>query len=413
MFKKRDLYSRRKFLSSSITGFTATAFAGAFPRAVLAQQTDESSNEPQNEIIHRELGKTGIKLPIVGMGVMNANNPELIPASYDLGVRHFDTAALYQYGRNEQMVGHEIKKMGVRDKVVIATKILHRVQRDILDPKKAKAELIKALDSSLTRLQTDYVDILYIHSIYTLDDLTNSELLEALSLVKEQGKVRAIGVSTHRIMTDLLNECARTGFFDVVLTTINVSMADDTDLINAIENAAQKGIGVVAMKTQAGGSRFSPENIASYGSSVAATAALKWVLRNKNISMAIPGYDNYEHMREDFSVAYGLDYTEEEKALLTDGNITIGMGFCRQCQQCLASCPRGVDIPNLMRIHMYASRYANFHQARTTLNNIPVQKGLKNCDSCAQCTANCARSINIPRQVDELKLIYGHDYNLS
>jgi len=74
--------------------------------------------------IYRALGRTGISLPIVSMGVMNADVPGLIPRSYELGIRHFDTAAFYQQGRNEEMVGRMIKEMGVRDKVIISTKVL-------------------------------------------------------------------------------------------------------------------------------------------------------------------------------------------------------------------------------------------------------------------------------------------------
>src|SRR3954453_13812458 len=73
-------------------------------------------------LIQRTLGKTGLTMPVVSMGVMNADIPGLVRRSYELGIRHFDTAAVYQNGRNEEMVGAVVKEMGIRDKVVISTK---------------------------------------------------------------------------------------------------------------------------------------------------------------------------------------------------------------------------------------------------------------------------------------------------
>jgi len=106
-------------------------------------------------------------------------------------------------------------------------------------------------------------------------------------------------------------------------------------------------------------------------------------------------------------VAHGLEYAEQEEAFLSDNSITLGMGFCRQCQKCLASCPAGVEIPTLMRTHMYATQYANFSLARMALDEIPSQAGLKQCSSCDACTAQCANSVPIPDKIAELKLIYG------
>ena len=77
-------------------------------------------------LIQRTLGKTGLTMPVVSMGVMNADIPGLVRRSYELGIRHFDTAAVYQGGRNEEMVGSVIKELGVRDKVIIATKQVMR-----------------------------------------------------------------------------------------------------------------------------------------------------------------------------------------------------------------------------------------------------------------------------------------------
>ncbi len=399
-------FTRRGFLSTSITGLATTSILGLSPGMVLAQETKETANS-KGEILYRTLGRTGLKIPIVSMGVMNANNPEIVQASYEIGVRHFDTAARYQYGRNEQMVGSVIKQLGVRDKVVIATKELRPVQRGDMTPKLVKEKLIDLCEGSLNRLKTDYIDILYIHTVTSAEEVNDPDVMEALALLKKQGKIRFVGVSTHEAMSEVINAVAEKGFYDVVLTAINVAMADDVDLLSAIENAASKGVGIIAMKTQAGGPRLpNPETLRRFKSTTIATACLKWVMRNENITTAIPGYNNFEHMHEDFSVAGNLEYTPEEKEFLSDNSITLSMGFCRQCRQCVPSCPKGADVPTLMRTHMYAAQYANFHHARAVLDDIPRSRGIQACTSCAQCLAQCANAVDIHRRIGELKTMY-------
>jgi predicted aldo/keto reductase-like oxidoreductase len=396
--------SRRSFLTKSVSGLAAAGVLGYAPGIAFGQDKEKQT---EGEIIYRTLGRTGLKVPIVSMGVMNANKPEIVQASYELGIRHFDTAARYQYGRNEQMVGSVIKKLGVRDKVIIGTKEIRPSDAGEVSGKTVKERFITLCEGSMKRLKTDYIDILYVHSIRTADEVNHQETLEAVTELKKQGKVRYIGVSTHQAMTEVINAVTEGGIYDVVLTSMNVSMADDVDLLNAIKNASEKGVGIIAMKTQAGGTRLSnPETLKNFSSSIVNTASLKWVMRNQYIATSIPGFDNFEHMREDFSVAKSLEYTDDESKFLSDNNLTLGMDFCRQCQECLPSCPKGVDVPTLMRTYMYAAQYGNLTHARLTLDEIPKSKSIDICASCESCTAGCTRAVDVAHRIGELKMIY-------
>jgi len=111
-------------------------------------------------------------------------------------------------------------------------------------------------------------------------------------------------------------------------------------------------------------------------------------------------------MHEDFSVAYDLEYSDDEKKLLSDNNLKLGFGFCRQCRQCVATCPRGVDVPNLMRVHMYAAQYANFQHARIELDDIQKDKSVLACGSCPECVAECSNQVDIKNRIENLKSIY-------
>ncbi len=398
--------TRRGFLTTSVSGLVSTGLVGLTPRLAFADEGEKGS-APEGETIYRTLGRTGLRMPIIGMGVMNASNPEIVQASYEMGVRFFDTAARYQFGRNEQMVGNVINRLGVRKDVIVATKELRPVQRQNTISKDMKKKLMELCEGSLSRLKTDYIDIMYIHTVATAEEADDPYIMEAAALLKEKGMVRFLGISTHESMTEVINAVAETGFYDVVLTVINISMADDLDLLKAIDNAASRGVGIIAMKTLAGGQRLPDrESLTRFGSSTVATASLKWVLRRESIAMAIPGYTNYEHMREDFSVARGLDYTTEEKEFLSDNAIKLSSHFCRQCRQCMPTCPNGADVPSLMRTHLYAAQYGNFHEARAVLDDLPRSQGIAACSSCLQCSARCVRDVDIPGRIGDLKVIY-------
>jgi predicted aldo/keto reductase-like oxidoreductase len=161
------------------------------------------------------------------------------------------------------------------------------------------------------------------------------------------------------------------------------------------------------MKVMAGGGNWpNPETRRSYDGNTIARAALKWVLNHEGVTTAIPGFNNYEHMELDWGVASSLAYTEKESSFLGDNAVKLGMGFCRQCRKCLATCPHGVDVPTMMRTHMYAAQYGNFHLARQALEEVPASQTVRNCISCGSCSATCANSVDIARRIEELKLIY-------
>lgn len=410
MDTRRTGITRRDFITAAAAGIVGAGLAGVPAGRAGAQETGapaDSSKQQGAEILTRTLGNTGIELPIVSMGVMTAENPEVVRAAYELGVRHFDTAAYYQGGRNEQMVGRVIKDLGVRDDVVIATKIYTPDMRRGDTPADTRRKMLKQIDECLARLQMDHVDILYVHNIDSAEIVRDDAIHQAIEEIRKSGKTRFTGVTTHKNMHEVVGAVAATGRYDVVLTAINITMADYTDLLGAIRAASKAGVGIVAMKTQAGGRRFPlPDATNEYSGSIINTASLKWVLRMPEIHTAIPGFTSFEHMREDFSVAYGLEYTEDEKCLLRDCDLKVGLGFCRQCGACVASCPSGADIPAMMRAHMYAAQYSDFARASDTYRSIERGRGMKACEACGNCRAVCPHSVGIARRIGDLKLMY-------
>jgi len=396
--------NRRRFLAAA-AGLTAAGLSGAMPLTAAADDGDKK--DKPNKIITRTLGRTGLEIPIISMGAMSANDPGLIQAAYENGMRMIDTAATYQYGRNEQMIGLAVEKMGIRDKIIIATKVYESAERRRNDPKQAVKNIIRSCDVSLKRLRTDYVDILYLHDITSPDEAGEESVRQAMTELKKQGKIQFSGISTHTDMAAILSRVADDGFYDVALTSYNFTMADDKEMHDAIKKAFTSGVGLVAMKTMAGGSRWpNPDTRREFKSETIATALIKWVMQNEHFTTSIPGFIGYDELELDATVARDLEFTADERKFLSDNQIKLGLGFCRQCRQCLASCPHDVDIPNLMRTHMYTAQYGNLYHARHTLDNIESNRGLSACRTCRNCTAECAHTVDIPRRIEELKLIY-------
>ena len=357
-------WNRREFIVKPILwAGTASVFAKA--DLLLASPTRDTSASP---ILQRILGKTGLTLPVVSMGVMNADVPGLLRRAYELGIRHFDTAAGYQNGRNEEMVGQVIKEMGVRDK------------------------------------QMDHVDILYHHAVDSAEDAQAEGPLEALQSLKKDGKTRFIGISTHKTV-DVLSEAIRLGLFDVGLVMLNYTMAHDAGILSTIEKAANSGMGIIAMKTQAGGTVRPDAKLPKELPAASQTALLKWALNHEFITTAIPGFSTYEHLEQDFSVARNLAYTHEEERFLADKTFASKAEFCQQCGECRKDCPKQVDIPVLMRSHMYAVQYQNIGMARDMLASRAPGRGLEACAACESCHVTCRNTVQIGRKIEQLKAL--------
>ena len=386
-------WNRRDFIVKPIV------WAGAARMLAGTNLLAESPDTAPGPLLERTLGRTGFNIPIVSMGVMNADVPGILRRSYELGIRHFDTAAVYQNGRNEEMVGSVIKEMGIRDKVVISTKQGTRASQSAAE---VKRRFIDGVEASLRRLQMDHVDILYHHGVDSADHAKAEGPIDALQTLKKEGKTRFIGISTHDTV-EVLNAVVPLNVFDVALVTLNYTMAHDTEKLATIQKAAKSGIGIVAMKTQAGGTVRPDSKLPKDLPVESQTALLKWVLNHDFIATAIPGFSTYEHLEQDFSVVHNLAYTDAEKKFLADKTFVAQAEFCQQCGQCRDDCPKRVDIPALMRSHMYAVQYRNASVARHLLAKSEVGRGLDACRSCESCQAHCRNTVQIARKIAQLK----------
>ncbi len=415
---------RRGFFARAAAGLAGLGLAGLAGRpqnaagglSVPPLQTDVPRNaggpaaaNAAGSLVTRKLGKTGVTLPVFSMGVMNSSNPDLVRRALESGVRHLDTAFAYGNGANETMIGRVVADMKMREQVVIATKELVPFMRNNLSGNAGRDAMIRRVEESLNRLRSHYVDIVYVHDVSTVEDVRNDGLMEGLRSLKEKGKIRFAGFSTHSNMAACIDAAATDGFYDVILTSYNYAMSDDVVLDAVLRNAAAKGIGLVAMKTQCAQYWYQgmePESRRKYyEGKMMHRAVLKWVLRHPFIATAVPGVSTFQQLDEDLAAARDLDYTAEERKFLQDRNVRLSLGACVQCGACSAACPAGVDVPALMRTHLYVSCYANFGQARRTLDAIPPGAGLAACRACGACSAACPKRVPAANRIEDLKTL--------
>jgi len=399
--------SRRRFLRNA-TGVVATGLvSGSALGQTLVPAAEKKSSGP---FIMRTLGRTGLKIPIVSMGVMNSSNPNLVKVAWQNGMRHFDTAWIYQRGNNELMVGRVMKELGInRSDLVLTTKVL--VDGNLRTAETADArrrQMLERFSESLQRLEMDYVDILMYHDVKTVDEVNDPVVLEVMQQLKNEGKIRFSAFSTHVYWPEQLRLAADKGFFDVALISINYAMANDTASLQAMDYAASKGMGLIAMKTQCQQDWYKgmlpAEAQQFYEGGVMHSALLKWVLRHESITTAVPGFTTFEQMQTDLEVGYNLDYTTEERKFLEDHHVKIALqSVCRFCGGCTGTCPQGVDIPSLMRTHMYAISYGNLHMTRQALEDIQPGRGLSVCNDCEECTAVCTSQVQIAQRIGEMQ----------
>lgn len=355
--------SRRSFLAAALA-------APALPKPAL-----------------RSFGKTGLRISALGFGCMTTSDATVIQRAADLGINYFDTARSYQNGNNERLVGNALKP--VRKQVHISSKT----------PAKTRQEALADLDTSLRELQTDYLDVWFLHNRNTAEEVTD-DLLEAQREARKAGKIRFAGVSCHFNMPQMLEHLTARGQTDIVLAAYNFTMKPD--LTRAIQSARSKGVGVVAMKVLAGGfSRIqrgdrlygvNPKSLTeTLGREGAMAAAIRWALQNTSVDTAIVCMTDHDQLDENLQAASAA-FSPKDRQVLAEHLAAIAPLYCRMCGACTGVCPRGVPVADSLRILAYADGYRQFPLARERYQELSAHPS---CADCSHCTVQCPNGVDV------------------
>ena len=329
----------------------------------------------------RLLGSTGISVATIGMGAMITRDPEVIRYAVDHGVNYVDTADCYMGGENERIVGRALE--GVRDKVVLASKV-HIASVE---------QMMLSIENSLRSLKTDRVDVMQLHGISSEGEVTDERAREALRKAIEQGKVRFPGVTTHSGQETVIRAVMKHGFYRTVLVAYNFrsdtgigaairsAIGVGQGLSATIRDAGAAGVGVIGMKTQAGGYSV-PGGLRPH------QAALAWVLENPGVATTIPSMVSFAQVDENVA-AGGKRLGWGGRKTLHHYAEAIGDRHCGLCGGCSGSCPRGVDVPSVLRSLTYLEGYREADLARRSYRGLPGAGTALPCASCAECAVSC------------------------
>ncbi len=231
---------RREFLR------TSAAATAAFALAARSLARGDEPVKPASLLERRKFGKTDMNVAVLGFGgaeigfdsTEGATVDKLLNAALDAGLNVVDTAECY--GESEVSIGNAIGKR--RKEYYLFTKCGHILEDGSRGAVWTKSGVLKSIERSLKRLQTEVIDLIQLHSC-SLDDLKKGECIDGLEQAKKDGKVRYIGYSGDRDGAKYAVECGR---FDSLQTS--VSICDQEAIELTLPLAKQKGMGVVAKR---------------------------------------------------------------------------------------------------------------------------------------------------------------------
>ena len=341
------------------------------------------------------LGRTEwpISDTVLGAGRIREGDWKIVTGAFERGVNYIDTAPDYSTEGSELAVGRALREIP-RDEVFLATKFCTPIGHL---PAGTSVEKYKAVvEESLTRMGTDYVDLVHIHSCDELDRLMDPNVHEAFDRLKEEGKARFLGVSTHTPRLEpVANEAIDSGRFDVMMLAYHHGIWPH--LSSIIDRAAdEQDMGIVAMKTLKGARHRNLEDF--HDANSYAQAALKWVHSNPKVSCAVISFFEMQHLDE-YLYASGQKMTNEDVAILERYDRGIIGSYCApHCGACLDSCPEGVPIADVLRHRMYFEDYKDERNAMELYSKLPVNASA--CDGCAApCLGSCPVGIDIADRV--------------
>jgi len=366
--------NRRDFLKKAVAiGVGASVGGVALERSgrVLAQIPP-----PRQAIPRRPFGRSGITVSTLSMGGMFdiINNRLMLAKAMEWGLTYWDTAEAYGGGRSEEGIGRWFaRNPDTRKQVFLVTKLSRRRGTDFTP----------RLEKCLQRLNTDYVDLLFVHGIRGIDEM-DGKMKSWGQDMKKAGKIRLFGFNTHANMEECLEGAAGMPWIDGIMFTYNYRLMHDPRMRAAVEACHQAGIGLTAMKTQGGGpitrtsesemvmaGRFMEKGFTDY------QAKLMAVWGDKRIASICSQMPNLTIMAANSAAAVDRSrFSRSDGARLavyaeeTSGDYCAGCG--RICTEKLAE---PLPVNDVMRCLMYLHAYQDRDLARTTFERLPDNTG--------------------------------------
>ncbi|MCK4658431.1 MAG: aldo/keto reductase [Phycisphaerae bacterium] len=368
--------SRREFLRSSVAGVAATAL----PTLADDKTPTTKPGEPIELVPKRKLGKSGIEVSILNQGGAVALNPRHLNIMHSVGIRYLDTAKVYGEGASERVIAEWLQRTGRRKEYFLASK----------DFPKTPNEWVKMLDQRLDVLQTDYLDLFFVHALGDEDFggaegakwLVDKEWIQAANRMRKSGKVKFLGFSTHckpvELRARLLNTAAKGSWVDAVMVATSPTlMRENAEFNRALDACHNAGLGLISMKECYFGHEsikdvfpgFAKRGLTPY------TAVLTAMWTDERFTSVSSHMDNIKKLRENAEAAKNFKpLSKDELAMVHEmldrSNRTV-------CVACDGSCRRAsgtdADLNSIARYVAYAEQNGQLVEARKLFAALPPE----------------------------------------
>ena len=316
------------------------------------------------------LGSTGITVNKNGFGALpiqrisTEDAAALARKAYDAGITFFDTARFYTDSEVKLGVAFE----GMREKVYIATKTAAATPEEFWDQ----------LQTSLSNLKTDYIDIYQFHNPAVCPKPGDgSGLYEAMLEAKEQGKIRHIGITNHRLA--VAKEAIESGLYETLqFPFCYLATEKDIELVEACKKA---NMGFIAMKALSGGLITNSAAAYVFEAQYDNVLPIWGVQRESELDEFISYIDNPPVMNDELQAV--IDQDREQ----------LSGDFCRGCGYCMP-CPVGIEINNCARMSLLLRRSPS--ELQLTEDVQKKMKKIENCLHCNQCKSKCPYGLDTP-----------------
>ena len=306
------------------------------------------------------------------------------------------------------MVGKVVKN--IRDKVVLISKIF-------TTHKSTQSETMAFIEESMKRMQTDYIDVVYIYQVGEIlarhgitkgiERIKNEKVIEALQKAKKDGKIRGFGISSHGgDLAGFMNYAIDSGIYDVIMMRYNFMVFPEEEAI--LKKAKEKNVGSVAFKITGGAFDEKIKGFEDSRTPEFARASIKWALSNKNLTTCLMRMSTYEEV-DNCLKALNEPLGNNDKNILMKYADAVKPYYCRWCGKCTGACPYPVAIPQIQRYLMYYTNHNQKFSAVTHYKNLLPEQQAFPCSTCnAHCEGHCPNNIPIKEILTEAHRVLGN-----
>ena len=379
----RNKINRRNFLKAAGAAAGLAPALGEIAGANESSAAEKTQKPKYPQVPRRKLGKTGVEVPCLSLGTNRlVDSQVLLRGALRWGINFWDTAHSYTGGNSELTIGKLLSRSPeVRKNLFLVTKA---------SGARTVADVENRLQTSLKRMDTEYIDLYYgVHGLADAAQLTD-ELREWAKDAKKRKLIRFFGFSTHKNIDQNLIAAARLDWIDVIMTAYNFRLMQDSKIQAAIETCHKAGIGLIAMKAVAldtqqrrrveKGEEIETEedkkllrHFLEQGCAVE-QAKIKFVLEDKRISSACVGMRSISNLTSDVATALDkTDLTKADKKALAEYARATCSGYCAGCAYiCDSALPDVPYVSDIMRYLMYYNSYGDTGRARKLFAQVPA-----------------------------------------